>query len=494
MHDSTHQNPRIGFGPFELDRDSGELYNPVEGTRRILQPQPCKLLVYLAERSGTVVPRQELQDVLWSGETHVDHEHGLNFCIRQIRRALGEQAHDPAYIETLPRRGYRFIAACCPVAEPCSSSTSPDTVHHRRPTAVWLAVATCLLLSTTLAVLSRDGWTSPADDHASVASASVPEIDPEAHRVYLQGRYLAARDGGRDLRRALTSFEQAIALAPDFASAYAGLASTYAQLAYLGGLPAAEGYPRARTAARRTLALDDQLAEAHHVLALVALFHDFDWPRAEDGFRRAIELDPELASAHHGYAHFLTAMGRHDQAIAEAELARQLEPSSALLSLDLGWFYYLARRYQDAVTECRHALTLEPEFTPSFHCLQHAYAALGRPHEAATAARTALEATGAEPRTLESLDEALSRDGLAGLWRFNLSRLEGGGAMTCMAFPAATYLATLGDTDRALEWLEIAYEERSGWLPFVAVEPMLDGLHDDSRFLRFVDRLKLPMS
>lgn len=497
MTDRTAHNRQIRFGPFALDRESGELCNQIESTRLILQPQPGKLLIYLAERSGVVISRQELQDVLWSGETHVDYEHGLNFCIRQIRRALGDQAHEPTYIETLPRRGYRFIATIEPASEPRPSvPTAPSSENRRRP-ALWLVAAACLLLSMTwVVVLSRDGWTSPAD--ADRVSAATPptrhQVDPEAHRVYLQGRYLAASLEGHDLQRALTSFEQAIALAPSFSSAYGALASTYTQLAYLGGLPADEGYPRARTAARRALALDDELAEAHLALALVALFHDFDWPLAENAFRRAIELEPELAAAHHGYAHFLTAMGRHDEAIREAEHARELDPSSALLSLDLGWFYYLARRYQDAVTECRHALVLEPEFASAFYCLQQAYAAEGRPYEAAAAARAALEAIGAEPKTLASLNAAMSRDGLAGLWRFNLAQLEGeGGDMSCMAFPAATYLATLGDADQALEWLEIAYQKRSGWLPFVAVEPMLDGLRDDSRFLRFVGRLKLPM-
>jgi len=161
----------VRFGDVEFDPLAGELRRGADTTR--LEPQPARVLALLVERAGDVVTREELQQRVWSGDTFVDFERGLNYCIAQIRAALGDCASDPRFVETLPRRGYRFIAA---IQHP-----APAAIARRRP---WMAIAAAALLAlaggawllvarSTAARTSRDGRVHiavvPFDNETGVA-------------------------------------------------------------------------------------------------------------------------------------------------------------------------------------------------------------------------------------------------------------------------------------------------------------------------------------
>jgi DNA-binding winged helix-turn-helix (wHTH) protein/TolB-like protein len=172
-----------------------------------------------------------------------------------------------------------------------------------------------------------------------------------AYEDYLRGRYSLALRTEEGIRGAIASFRRAVALDPASASAYSGLADSYALLSQYAGVAPDESFPAAKAAAERALALDDTLADAHTSLAFVREAFDWNWNGAEAGYRRALALDPESAVAHHRYGVFLTMMGRFDEGARELEQARRIEPLSVIISADNGMASYLARRYDRAIEQ-----------------------------------------------------------------------------------------------------------------------------------------------
>jgi TolB-like protein/DNA-binding winged helix-turn-helix (wHTH) protein/Tfp pilus assembly protein PilF len=197
------------------------------------------------------------------------------------------------------------------------------------------------------------------------AATSVPKPVPSsasyaAYDLYLQGRYFWNKRSDAGFQSAAECFQQAIERDPNYARAYAGLADTVALMStwYVG--PPNELMPKARAAALKALQLDDTLAEAHTSLALIAENYDYDWVTAEKEFKRAIQLDPGYATAHQWYAEYLSWMGRSDEALAESETARQLDPLSMIIAADHAVILYNARQYDRALAQARSVLNMDP--------------------------------------------------------------------------------------------------------------------------------------
>jgi len=201
-------------------------------------------------------------------------------------------------------------------------------------------------------------------EHRPTAPVTQPPLSPreyEAHDLYLQGRYFWNKRTEEGFQQAAGYFQQAIAKDPNYAPAYAGLADTFALMSTWGVVPQQEFMPKARSAALQALGIDERSAEAHTSLGLIAEAYDYDWPKAEKEFRRAIELDPHYATAHHWYAEYLSWQGRVDEALAEAEHARQLDPLSLIIAVDQGAIYYRARQYDRAIAQARAILEMDPQ-------------------------------------------------------------------------------------------------------------------------------------
>ncbi|HXJ70531.1 MAG TPA: protein kinase, partial [Verrucomicrobiae bacterium] len=189
-------------------------------------------------------------------------------------------------------------------------------------------------------------------------------VNPAAHVAYLQGRYLWNRWNTESFRHSLERYREAIEADPGYALAWAGLADSYATLGNTNAMAPAEAYVKAREAAERGLALDPSLAELHASLAYVHRFHDWDWARAERGFLRALELNPGYATGRRWYAQFLSGLGRHGEAIAEAERALELDPLSLVIHTAVGDVLFYARRYERAVSYYRRCVELDATFGP----------------------------------------------------------------------------------------------------------------------------------
>ena len=200
-------------------------------------------------------------------------------------------------------------------------------------------------------------------EHKTVA---VQKLNPpntyEAYDLYLKGRYFWNKGLSKDFQQAIKCFEQAVHVDPTYARAYAGLADSYALLGGYSGYPQKQFMLKARAAALQALQLDNNLAEAHVSLALIAQNYDWDWKTAEQEYRQAIRLDPNYATAHHWFAEFLSYQGRFDESFEEIERARLLDPLSLIIATDKGAIFYYSRQYDRAIAQLQSVLDMDPNF------------------------------------------------------------------------------------------------------------------------------------
>ncbi len=316
-----------------------------------------------------------------------------------------------------------------------------------------------------------------------------------AYQAYLRGRYAWNRRVEAGFRQAIKYFEEAIDADPTYALAYVGLADCYALLgiAEYGAMPPREAMPKAKSAALKALEIDDRLAEAHTSLAHVLGFYQWDWTAAEREFTRAIELNPRYHFAHHWYAIFLAAMRRFDEAIASELRALEIEPLSLVVNKNVGTIYYYARQYDRAFEQYRKALELDPDFARTHFFLGMAYEVTERPDRALEEYRRGLSLSGGSVVVHCTLACALAEAGRIAEAREILDDLTARGREQYVpAFNLALIRLGLGEVDRAFEYLERAYDERSSWLVSLTIEPLLDRIRDDPRFANLVRRVGLP--
>jgi tetratricopeptide (TPR) repeat protein len=313
--------------------------------------------------------------------------------------------------------------------------------------------------------------------------------DAEAYQLYLQGRFQWNKRTLEGLQQSLDYFQQAIQRDPRYALAYAGQADAYALLADSNVLPAREVLPKLKAAANKALGLDDSLAEAHTSLAW-AEFHDWDWTGAEKEFKRAIELNPSYPTAHSWYGEYLMVLGRFDDALAELNRANELNPLSTVTNLALGYRFYYARQYQQAIDQFQKTLAMDSSFVPAQVYLGRAYEQNGSRAEALAEFRKALDLSEGDTNELATLGHAYADAHQEAEARKILDQLKERAQQTYVqpASIAAIYIA-LGDKGQAFDWLQRAYDDRSGWLVYLKVDPWADGVRSDARFTDLIRRV-----
>jgi tetratricopeptide (TPR) repeat protein len=324
----------------------------------------------------------------------------------------------------------------------------------------------------------------------------------DAYQLYLKGRFYWNKRTEADIKRSIEYFNQAIALDPAYALAYAGLADAYGVLpSYTSDPPPGETYPKARTAALKALEIDAELAEPHAALGVV--LHEFDWKfaEAEREFKRAIELNPNYASAHQWYGEYLANMGRFDEAIAEAKRAQQLDPLSLIVNTGLGFIYHFARRYDEAIAQYQKTLEIDPNFSFAHGQLAEAYIAKGMCEEAIEAGRKVRLLRGLPPELVETrtaiLNEACRRSGLRGFHQKAIElELEAARKNNTQIGPTvlAFYQVRMGNKEQALGSLEKGFETRENYLRLVQLktDPCWELLRAEPRFQELLRKVGFP--
>ena len=311
--------------------------------------------------------------------------------------------------------------------------------------------------------------------------------NPEAYKLYLQGRFYWNKREEKDFRKALEFYNQAIALDRNYVLAYAGLADTYALLATFGFMPTAEGIPKAREFARQALLLDESLAEPHTTLAYLSQTHDYDFAEAEPEFKRAIELNPNYATAHQWYGELLTNDGRFDEAEAKFRRALEIEPLSIPINWDYGRFLYNARRFDESVAQHKKTIELDPAFARAHRTLAEVYRIKGDYARAVEERARFFDLIG-KPETGALVRETFSKAGWIGYLRLltaeNSALKEGNNSWVL----AKAYI-DLGEKDKAFGELNKAYENRLSSLCWLKVEPQLDPLRSDPRYQELLKRV-----
>lgn len=317
----------------------------------------------------------------------------------------------------------------------------------------------------------------------------------EAYQSYLRGRYYLSKRTPENFQKAIQSFEEATNADPNYALAYSGLSECYTLLNYYGVISPEIGGARAKSAAERALEADDALAEAHTAAALVAFWYDWDWIRTQMEFERAIRLNPAYTPAHQWYGCYLVATRQFDRSASIGARALEIDPLVPTVNMALGKICFFSRRYDEAIKHCLRALSLEPDFVPALHFLGQAYLQKGMFEEALAGYEKAMKVLGRLPigaaiiactRALAGdktgAEEALSR----------LQELADSGETYVPAFAFALIHTGLGNREKALDWLEKAYQERFIWMVYLNVDPVFDSLRDEPRFRQLIKRLRFP--
>ncbi|HSQ59601.1 MAG TPA: tetratricopeptide repeat protein [Acidobacteriota bacterium] len=322
--------------------------------------------------------------------------------------------------------------------------------------------------------------------------ARARRVDPEAYEEYLRGRFHWARRSEEGMRKAIEHFGRSIALDPAYASAYAGLADLYMTMGIFNFLPPGEAFTRARSAATRALALDASSAEGLLPLAGVQFHADWDFEAALASYRRVIELAPNLADAHHWYADILSAMGRHEEAVAESRAALRLDPLSLAVNTDVGLHLFYARRYDEAIAQQKRTLELDPTFGPALRSLGGAHEEKREFDEAIRCYQRAHELAKDELSARALLAHAYAVAGREAEARALLAELRAAAATRYVSkYALAAIHVGLGERDLALDLLEEAFTARDRGMVWLGVSPRFDPLRDEPRFQEILGRLRL---
>lgn len=451
----------VRFGPFEFDFEEMVLRHG--GAPVPLQPQPTQVLAILLEVPGRLVGREELKSRVWENRI-VEFDAGLNFSVNQVRRALGDSANRPQYVETVHRRGYRFIAT----VEDGGPDGGPAPSRGALRTAAWL-LGVVLVAAFLVRVVGRA---------ASVGSdGSLEALAPTVQSTYRAAQWLYEHG---EAQRALARLDSVRLAQPDFARAWA-LTSHARRVGHdLSG---------ARVAAERAVELDPSLADAYYASGLVAFLETRELDALE-AFREASRLEPHQVEYRQWYAQALANRMRLDEAIAQLETARRLDPISNLVGVDLATVYSAAGRFDDALTYCSDSLELVTDNERwARECLLTAYYLKGERRLASEQARVIMEYLGATPAEIAAVltPEDYFRWDLA-----RIERLQAAGKAS-ISFDRVRATARLRDRAETLRGLRSLRDARHYGIQWVPRDPWFWFLHGDPEFDAILREAGLPI-
>ena len=510
MHTPVFIDELVRFGVFEADLRSGELRKC--GAKVKIQERPFQALRLLLNHPNEIVNRDQLRQALWPEHVYVDFDRGVISAINRLRDALGDSAENPVFIETVGRRGYRWIAptlhataelelrqdavSCVEtVPEPHGLLPSPDSSQAWK----WLLFVPALIIFVTGAAyrfsLHAQKASAFGTPTISGTRSTASPVNPEAEDFYLKGRFYWNQRTPESLNKAVDFFTQAIVRDPNYAPAYVGLADCYNLLREYSAMPSSEAYSRALAAAKRAAALDDLSSEAHASLAFVSFNGMWDVAAADREYRRALELDPKNSTAHHWYATTLTTLTRYPEALAEIERAQALDPASKSILADKGLILWLAGRKNEAIAILQPLEAAEPAFISPHRYLKEIYQESGdyRHYLAEMKHEATLTHNHAEAAIVEAASKGFAVGGGRGLLEGQLheqKRLLGKGQVS--PYLLAETCVLLGEKAEAQHYLDAAYATRADEVPNIENEPIFRSLHGEPAFRQLVLKIGLP--
>jgi DNA-binding winged helix-turn-helix (wHTH) protein/Flp pilus assembly protein TadD len=456
--------PIHAFGRFRLDSGEQLLFCADKAIR--LPPKAFDLLKVLVENAGHVIEKDELMSLCWP-DAFVE-EANIAENIYLVRRALGENRQHHEYIETVHRRGYRFIASVVTQTgvSPVRSATMDTQVRGAVPHFETSVVGTI-------------------DERKSCYRGC-----DEAHHLYQRGRYYWRKYTVDGLNKGIDYFRQAIKIDADYARPYLGVADCYYRLSNVQMHPR-KAMAKAKAAAIKAVNLDKMLADGHALLGLIKIFFDRDWTSALREFETAIDLAPESAIVHKRYGWALGLLGSFDQSIVEISRALDLEPDSAEYRVGLGTMFHLARRYEEVIAQAQVALDSLPEFFPAYVLLGGAYVQQGRLTKAIVEFEKAASLASV-PWTLGYLGYGYAVSGKRRAALKILTDLENRSRLAYVSpYSLALIYAGLGHGEQALTLLEKTEEDRNEMFGFVRNSPEFDSVRSHNRFALLLNKSRL---
>jgi adenylate cyclase len=315
----------------------------------------------------------------------------------------------------------------------------------------------------------------------------------EAYQFYLRGRYFWNKRTSDGIKQAIEHFQQSVERDPNFALGYVGLADSYTALTFYNFAAPHETMPKAKESAIKALVLDNTLAEAHASLAHILMNYDWNWSEAEKEFKRSIELKPDYATAHQWYAiHYLTAMGRLEEAVQEMKKALELEPASLVMNTFMGATLYYAGRYDEAIDQCRRTIQMDPNFAVAHWHLGLAYEQKQVLDAATEEFKKAISLSGGSPLMRAALGRAYAKSQKKHEANEMLNELnELAKRQYVSAYELAKIYVALGNSEQAFQLLAKAYAEHSFHLVNLNVCPQFKSVRSDPRFQDLVQRVGL---
>ena len=313
-----------------------------------------------------------------------------------------------------------------------------------------------------------------------------PTQDTEAYDLYLRGRHLLNKRTADSIAKARELFEHAVARDSRFALGYVGMADASILLGEYGVTSTDAASKAAWPQVKAALRIDDKLAEAYISRAMLLAHFEWDWPAAETSYQKGLELNPNNARARHWYALHLAEQGRFDEALVQIDIAKQHDPLAPIIRAAKGKLLFVARRFDEAIEQCRHALDLEANFAPALSVMGQTYASQGKFDDAVAAATRYAEVSG----DIKSNPELAYVYAAAGRHREAQELVRNAAANGSLGpYDRATIAAAARDVPGALQALRNAIEGRSISIVWARVDPRLDPVRTQTEFADLLARL-----
>jgi len=468
-----------------------------------LTPKAFEVLVLLVENGGHLVDKDELLRTVWP-DSFVE-ETNITRTIHTLRKVLGDDGNGNKFIETVAKKGYRFVADVQEVPESAENKSESEQnlsdtktveftpLNKTKGKRRFVLAATALMVVVSLVFLLSFNYRPKALPNSSMSSAMRSTTNEEAYSLYLLGKALTDKHNGKDVKKGIEYLEQAVEADPNYAIAYTRLGHAYNLMTFFGG-NIAESQMKQRAALEKALELDDTIAEAHAFIGEMKLNYDWDFAGAERSLKRGIELDPNSVEARRLYALYLSSMGRHDESIGEAKITIDLEPGGVLNYKNLGQFLYFARRYDEAILVLERAIEMDKDFGTAYNWLIPSCRRNNDNDKAFEYFVRLRQRRSDSPEQIQSWKDIYAASGWLGISQKQLDEAleaERNGEDRNWIMPRL--YSDLGDKEKTMKRLEIAFESNQrGWSWTVLKnDPAWDLIRSDPRFEAIVKKIGL---